>query len=280
MQAAQLLSNSVRLYDTDLKGFGATAHKSGGASYFIEYRLAPHYSFKTGVVFPSGLGGDQALTKVIREKNNRVMFAVTFNPKLPSISKIITKHWRTMTRDKKLSNTFKQPPMVAFKQPPNLQKILCHAKLPPATASLRDHPKRDKFGLKKCNRPCPIDIHVIPSKSVTSTHTGEKHMLTGEFNCLTKGVIYITTCAKCKKQYIGQTGRSLHERIREHMYDIKKGTKTSGIHYSLKGHSHWDFQVQVIEKVTPNTDHYRLEREEFWIKKFATKIPFGLNIQD
>ena len=223
---------------------------------------------------------DQALTKVIREKNNRVMFAVTFNPKLPSISKIITKHWRTMTRDKKLSNTFKQPPMVAFKQPPNLQKILCHAKLPPATASLRDHPKRDKFGLKKCNRPCPIDIHVIPSKSVTSTHTGEKHMLTGEFNCLTKGVIYITTCAKCKKQYIGQTGRSLHERIREHMYDIKKGTKTSGIHYSLKGHSHWDFQVQVIEKVTPNTDHYRLEREEFWIKKFATKIPFGLNIQD
>ena len=40
MQAAQLLSNSVRLYDTDLKGFGATAHKSGGASYFIEYRLA------------------------------------------------------------------------------------------------------------------------------------------------------------------------------------------------------------------------------------------------
>ena len=38
-------------------------------------------------------------------------------------------------------------------------------------------------------------------------------------------------------------------------------------------------QVQIIEKVTPNTEH-RLEREEFWIKKFATKLPFGLNTLD
>ena len=39
-------------------------------------------------------------------------------------------------------------------------------------------------------------------------------------------------------------------------------------------------QVQIIKKVTPNTEHYRLEREEFWIKKFATKLPFGLNTLD
>ena len=46
------------------------------------------------------------------------------------------------------------------------------------------------------------------------------------------------------------------------MYDIKKGVKTSGIHYAQKGHHHLDFQVQIIEKVIiPNTDHYRLERE-------------------
>ena len=76
-------------------------------------------------------------------------------------------------------------------------------------------------------------------------------------------VCYLTTCAKCKKQYIGQTGRSFHDRIREHMYDIKKGVKTSGLHYAQKGHDHLDFQVQIIEKVFPNTNHYRLEREEF-----------------
>jgi hypothetical protein len=40
------------------------------------------------------------------------------------------------------------------------------------------------------------------------------------------------------------------------------------------------FQVQIIEKVTPNTGFMRLEREEFWIKKFVNKAPFGLNIMD
>ena len=59
------------------------------------------------------------------------------------------------------------------------------------------------------------------------------------------------------------------------MYDMTKGQNVSGKHYTQK-----DMQVQIIEKVTPNTEHYRLEREEFWIKKFATKLPFGLNTLD
>ena len=222
---------------------------------------------------------EQALLKVVKAKCDRVTFAVTFNPKLPSISHIIGKHWRTMTRDKKLLNTFNQPPMVAFKQPANLRKLLCHAKLPPKT-KLRTHPGRVIPGMRKCGKPCPIDIHVWPSKKVTSTLTGETHIIQSEYHCFTKGVIYITTCARCKKQYIGQTGRTLHDRIREHMYNIKKGTEVSGLHYNSRGHTHLDMQVQIIEKVTPNTDSVRLIREEFWIKKFGTKAPFGLNILD
>ena len=174
---------------------------------------------------------------------------------------------------------FEQPPMVAFKQPQNLQKMLCHAKLPPKKTG-REHPARAMWGMKKCTKPCPIDIHVLPSKKVKSSQTGETFVIKGNFNCFTEGVIYVTTCDICKKQYIGQTGRSLHTRIREHMYDLKKGKNVSGIHYSLRGHTHEDMKVQIIEKVTPNTDHYRLEREEYWIRKFITKKPFGLNILD
>ena len=134
--------------------------------------------------------------------------------------------------------------------------------------------------MRKCGKPCPIDIHVLPSKKVTSTLTGETHTIQGEYHCFTTGVIYLTTCAKCKKQYIGQTGRTLHHRIREHMYNITKGTEVSGIHYKSRGHTHLDMQVQIIEKVIPNTESFRLIREEFWIKKFSTKVPFGLNILD
>ena len=35
--------------------------------------------------------------------------------------------------------------------------------------------------------------------------------------------------------------------------------------------------VQVIEKVTPNSEHLRLQREKYWIEKLDTKVPYGLN---
>ena len=169
--------------------------------------------------------------------------------------------------------------MVAFRQSQNLRSMLCRAKLPPKVAAKKQPVSKD-FGMKKCNRPCPIDIHVWPAKSVISTHNGEKHTINGEFTCFTSGVVYLTTCEKCKKQYVGQTGRTFHTRIREHMYDIKRGKKTSGIHYTSEGHEHSDFRVQIIEKVTPNTEFHRLEREEYWIKKFVTMTPFGLNVMN
>ena len=39
----------------------------------------------------------EALKRVEREKSDdRVVFVVTYDPRLPSLSKIIGKHWRTM----------------------------------------------------------------------------------------------------------------------------------------------------------------------------------------
>jgi hypothetical protein len=36
----------------------------------------------------------------------------------------------------------------------------------------------------------------------------------------------------------------------------------------------------VIEKIQPNTPNYRLEREDFWIKKLERKIPLVSNKND
>ena len=54
----------------------------------------------------------------------------------------------------------------------------------------------------------------------SSTNTKECFRLKGEFQCKTTGVIYLITCDKCKIQYVGQSGRSFHDRIREHIYDL------------------------------------------------------------
>ena len=44
----------------------------------------------------------ETLKKVVKKPNERVVLAVTYNPKLPRISSIIRKHCKTLTIDQKM----------------------------------------------------------------------------------------------------------------------------------------------------------------------------------
>ena len=180
-----------------------------------------------------------------------------------------------MTKDPTMLKIFKKPPMVAFKQPPNLRSTLIRAKLPNLKKT-----KRKLTGIKPCNEPCSVCPYINHSKTFSSFVTKETFEMKDTYNCSTKGIIYLTSCTNCGKQYVGQSGRKLKERMKEHLNNMYHKKEVTGIHYSLPGHSHWNFKVQVIEKVTPNTPNYRLEREDYWIKKLATKTPLGLNKND
>jgi hypothetical protein len=157
----------------------------------------------------------EALKKVSKKPNERVICALTFNPKLPSVSNIIHKHWKTMTTDKNMLEVFPKPPMVAFRQPPNLKSLLCRAKLPS-----NQKQKRIILGMKPCRNPCNTCPYVSTTKVAKSSQTKEVINLKGSFNCNTMGIIYITTCEKCNIQYIGQTERKLRDRFGEHLYNI------------------------------------------------------------
>jgi hypothetical protein len=222
---------------------------------------------------------DEALQKVIKKKNDRVVLAVKYHPKLPSISKIIVKHWITLTRDTEAKDNFPKPPMVAYKQPPNLKNMLCRARLPKEKDKEKTT-KRIEPGLKRCFKPCNCCPYVITSNEFFSTHTNEKFKVTGSFNCNTEGVIYLITCTKCNVQYVGQTGRKFADRINEHLYYIRKKKEATGTHFSTDNHTNSDMRVQIVEKVMPNTVNMRLERESMWIHKLATKRPHGLNKSD
>ena len=230
---------------------------------------------KNAITKVRGLDRTNALKKVIRAPNKRVVLALTYNPKLPSVPGIIKKHWRTLTKDQKMQKIFPLPPMVAYKQPPNLKSVLCRAKLPH-----NKHPKRRLVGMQPCNKPCNVCPYVTKTKTFTSNHTKQSFDLKGLFTCATSGVVYLINCSSCNKQYVGQTGRKFHQRMMEHLNSIFHKTNTIGIHYTSPKHSHNDFRVQVIEKVLPNTVNQRLEREEYWIKILGTKTPLGMNKQD
>ena len=66
----------------------------------------------------------EAIKKVEKQKNERPVFVLTYNPALPSVSHIIQKHWRVMKSDPYLRKVFQQPPMVALRRTDNLRKKL------------------------------------------------------------------------------------------------------------------------------------------------------------
>jgi hypothetical protein len=93
--------------------------------------------------------------------------------------------------------------------------MLCHAKKPNT-----GKPKRKLVGIKPCNKPCGIYPCLCNSKEWMSITTDERFHIKGLFTCDTKEVVFLTTCAKCKKKNIGQTGRKVSNTIKEHLNKI------------------------------------------------------------
>ena len=66
-----------------------------------------------------------------QNQTRRPVFAVTYDPRLPSISSLQAKHWRSMVgRNQHLKEVFPSPPLTAFRRQPNLRSFLIRASLP------------------------------------------------------------------------------------------------------------------------------------------------------
>ena len=94
----------------------------------------------TAIQRASAIPRSEALKRVVREKGDtRPVFAVTYDPRLPSITNIIRKYYRVMiANDPRLAEVFPHCPLVAYKRPPNLKELLIRAKLPPISETSED----------------------------------------------------------------------------------------------------------------------------------------------
>ena len=70
----------------------------------------------------------------------------------------------------------------------------------------------------------------------------------------TVNVVYCITCEQCKLQYIGQTTRSLDERVREHIGYIRNlhTNQPTGEHFNLHGHELYYLKVSVLQHKNQN----------------------------
>ena len=81
--------------------------------------------------------------------------------------------------------------------------------------------------------------------------------ITGHVTCTSESLIYCISCRKCPTAvYIGETGRRLADRFREHRLDVikKKGDLPVPHHFNSENHSLDDMLVAVVKAGVPQQD--------------------------
>ena len=95
-----------------------------------------------------------------------------------------------------------------------------------------------------------------------------------QITCESYNLVYMISCQKenCLQNYIGESERTLKDRISEHIGYIrtKKHNQATGHHFNLPGHSLADMKVIGLEQVRSRDPMYRKERESYLIRKFNT----------
>ena len=218
---------------------------------------------------------NEALKYKPKQQNDRTIFVLTYNPALPSVSKILQKHWRVMVGDPYLKEVFPRPPMVAFRRAKNLKDHLIRAKIPPPPpVRLR----RILNGMTACNKPlCGTCPYVKKTTIFKGPFSKNQVTLNHPMNCLSKNVVYCIQCTKCQQIYIGQTSRALKDRFGEHKTSVRTLQKnTIGDHFNGPGHSVAHMTICAIEKVFNSNCQILEKRENMWIKNFEAEFK-GLN---
>ena len=213
----------------------------------------------------------EALQKVEKEHQQRPVFVIQYDPRLPSITGIARRHWRSMvSRDPNLQEVFPDPPLVAYKVAPSLRSKLIRAKVPPAPPA---RPRRTMPGMKKCGKArCSACPYIQPGKTFQATATSYKVDLNSAMDCNTINICYAISCgvANCSMQYIGQTSKSLKERFSQHSGYVDRKVEATGKHFNLPGHCKSDMRVTVVEKIHSMEVWVREEIESMHIRKSNT----------
>ena len=95
-----------------------------------------------------------------------------------------------------------------------------------------------------------------------------------------KGVVSEVPCGECEQVYIGETGRNLNERLKEHQYAVKEENPKNGIAANACQQQHevnWD-----AGKVRCTEQHYRkrkvLEALHVWQQPNTSNLDCDVQI--
>ena len=201
-----------------------------------------------------------------------VPLVLTYNPRNTQVEEIMTRNFTLLKSDPDNKDIF-QPVRIlcAYCCDNNLRDILVKSSLQTTG------PTDGESGTFPCGRPrCVTCAHNKPSQTLDTP--GGQLRFEDEFTCTTSNLIYIISCRKCSKLYIGETGRRLGNRFFEHIRSVGANPDLPvGKHFLSPGHSVNDMLVSVI-CAGFRTTMVRRSMEARLIFGHKTLQPNGINI--
>jgi hypothetical protein len=151
----------------------------------------------------------------------------------------------------------------------------------------RVYPSINKCNSKRCGW-CNFLSH---RSTITSTVNGRTFntIFNSDIDWKSIHFIYVLTwnAPGCGIQYVGQTGRSLKIRFREHFYKIRNRSKFTTLlyqHFRKAGHSFKHVTIQPVEQIIYNSDtssSFKVKARHLaelkWIKNLQTPFPLYLS---
>ena len=167
-------------------------------------------------------------------------------------------------------------PMISFRRPKNLKDNLVRAKMQPLEEKAKRMLCCGKTRCKVCN-------YFKPSNSFIGNVDKRSFHINHSFDCDSCGFIYLITCKRCGKQYVGSTITSFRIRFNNHEFFMKPVWQGAERYlwgalvcpFWEDGHKGLeDVNSQIIDVTNVRDTTYR---EAFWIEKWNSCLPLGLN---
>ena len=225
------------------------------------------------------------LLDVVQKKPITTPVMVTnYNPCNPNIKEIIHRNWNIIENSPDCGPIFKDKPIIGFRKLPNLRNLLTNASTQYPPSILDKTPAKPTIctRLGKCTY-CPL---LKNKDTVECNFTKKSHKtidLPKHVTCEISNVIYLITCTKCHKHYVGETSRALRKRMYEHKASAQKDGQPTPVsrHFKSDGHNHKHMQFSVLEWCTPRSEAANTSRrrrtELSWIFRLHSLAPMGIN---
>ena len=261
-------------------------------------------SVAAAVVRASGLSREVALRKVARPTNQRPVFCLPYDPRLPGVASILRKRHRALlARDVDAREYLPEPPLVTYTRTKNIRDLVFRAQVP--RIQRRGGLRGRLPGFYKCGRRsnCALCLHSENAISYTCPFTRATVTISQHITCQSAGVYLLFcrkdtgVCTRLAPTYVGICGvgekSNFTTRLGQHLGSATQPcqvdtVKPVGRHFRLPGHeAHSDLVMLPIELVSARDPFLLRAREAYNITKFKTEkrlgvfdIEHGLNLDE